>query len=67
MGTPVGAPHQPRWGRRGAPRKELVRVIDPRASVPILSQVLLQATAGILSLTATDLKRILSCRLPAGV
>lgn len=44
--------------------KELVRVIDPRASMPILSQVLLRAVAGTLTLTATDLKRTLSCRLP---
>jgi DNA polymerase III sliding clamp (beta) subunit (PCNA family) len=34
--------------------KELVRGIDPKASVPILSHVLLQATAGVLTLTATD-------------
>ena len=44
---------------------ELVRVTDPKASLPILSHVLLQAVAGVLTLRATDLKRNLCCQLPA--
>jgi DNA polymerase III subunit beta len=45
--------------------KELVRVIDPKASMPILSHVLLEVFGGKLTVTATDLNRTLSCRLPA--
>ncbi len=45
--------------------KELVRVTDPKASLPILSHVLLQATAGVVTVTATCLERTLSCHLPA--
>ncbi len=45
--------------------KELVRATDPKASLPILSHVLLQATAGVLTVTATCLERTLSCNLPA--
>ena len=43
---------------------ELVRVVDPKASLPILSHVLLQAVAGVLTIKATDLKRTLTCQLP---
>ena len=45
--------------------KKLVRVTDPKASLPILSHVLLQATAGVLTVTASCLERTLSCHLPA--
>ncbi len=45
--------------------RELVRVTDPKASLPILSHVLLQATAGVLTVTAACLERTLSCHLPA--
>ena len=44
---------------------ELVRVTDPKASLPILSHVLLQAVAGVLTLRATDLTRNLTCQLSA--
>ena len=44
---------------------ELARVADPRASIPILSHVLLRAENGILALTATDLTQTLTCKLPA--
>ena len=44
---------------------ELVRVADQRASVPILSHVMLRAAAGVLTLRATDLSRNLTCQLPA--
>ena len=44
---------------------ELVRLVPRSASHPALEQVLLTASGGTLTLTATDLSRRLSCRLPA--
>ena len=43
--------------------QELIRVTDPKASLAVLSHVLLRAVADVLTITATDLKQTLSCRL----
>ena len=45
--------------------QELVRVTVPKASLPALSHVLLQAIAGVLTLRTTDLRQILTCQLAA--
>ena len=45
--------------------KELARVAPSSAPQPVLEQVHLHATGGVLTATTTDLSRRLSCQLPA--
>jgi len=45
--------------------KQLSRVADQRAAMPVLNHVLLEAKDDTLKLTATDLNKRLTCQLPA--